>query len=158
MNGPVVIRIAMRALYRNKGRSLLTALGIIIGIAAVIAVVAVGQGATVMIRAQINSMGNNLVMIFPGSQRTGGFRGGAGTQQNLTAEDGDAILRECAYVTAVTPWCEAAFRSCTGRTIGRRPFRGWGPATRRSAVGICKRGSSLPSPMSGPARASACWA
>jgi len=65
MSWLIIIRIALRALYRNKGRSLLTALGIIIGIAAVIAVIAVGQGATVMIRAQINSMGNNLVLIFP---------------------------------------------------------------------------------------------
>jgi putative ABC transport system permease protein len=103
MNTPIVIRIAMRALYRNKGRSLLTALGIIIGIAAVIAVVAVGQGASVSMREQINSMGNNLVMIFPGSSKAGGFHGGMGTQQTLTADDGEAILRECAYVTAVSP-------------------------------------------------------
>ncbi len=81
------IRIAMRALYRNKGRSLLTALGIIIGIAAVIAVVAVGQGASVMIRTQINSMGNNLVMVFPGSMHAGGFHAGMGTQQGLLRVD-----------------------------------------------------------------------
>ncbi len=103
MNWLVTIRIAMRALYRNKGRSLLTALGIIIGIAAVIAVVAVAQGASVMIRTQINSMGNNLVMIFPGSTRVGGFHGGMGTQQTLTSDDGDAILRESQYVVAVSP-------------------------------------------------------
>lgn len=103
MNTPIVIRIAMRALYRNKGRSLLTALGIIIGIAAVIAVVAVGQGASVSMREQINSMGNNLVMVFPGSTRMGGFHGGMGSQQTLTADDGDAILRECSRVAAVSP-------------------------------------------------------
>jgi len=103
MNAPVVIRIAMRALYRNKGRSLLTALGIIIGIAAVIAVVAVGQGASVTMKEQIGSMGNNLVMIFPGSQQAGGFHGGMGTQQTLTADDGEAILQECAYVMAQSP-------------------------------------------------------
>jgi putative ABC transport system permease protein len=103
MNAQVTIRIAMRALYRNKGRSLLTALGIIIGIAAVIAVVAVGQGASVSVRTQISTMGNNLVTVFPGSMRTGGFHGGAGGQQTLTADDGEAILRECPHVTAVTP-------------------------------------------------------
>jgi len=103
MTGIITLRIAMRALVRNKTRSLLTALGIIIGIAAVIAVVAVGQGASVTMRNQINSMGNNLVMIFPGSQKTGGFHGGGGTQQTLTAEDGDAILLECPFVAAVTP-------------------------------------------------------
>ena len=103
MTGIVTIRIAMRALIRNKARSLLTALGIIIGIAAVIAVVAVGQGASVTMRNQISSMGNNLLLIFPGSQKTGGFHGGAGTQQTLTAEDGEAILRECPLVQAMTP-------------------------------------------------------
>ncbi|MEI6564138.1 MAG: ABC transporter permease [bacterium] len=103
MKGLITIRIAMRALVRNKGRSLLTALGIIIGIAAVIAVVAVGQGASVNMRSQISSMGNNLLLIFPGSQNSGGFRGGSGTQQNLTEEDGEAILQECLSVTAMTP-------------------------------------------------------
>jgi putative ABC transport system permease protein len=99
----MIIRIALRALYRNKTRSLLTALGIIIGIAAVIAVVAVGQGASVMMKAQIGSMGSNLVMIFPGSSRGGGFHGGMGTQQTLTADDGEMIARECPTVKAMSP-------------------------------------------------------
>jgi len=99
----MIVRIALRALYRNKTRSLLTALGIIIGIAAVIAVVAVGQGASVMMKKQIGSMGSNLVMIFPGSSRGGGFRGGMGTQPTLTAEDGEAIARECPAVQAISP-------------------------------------------------------
>ncbi len=103
MSWLVTLRIALRALRRNKGRSLLTALGIIIGIAAVIAVVAVGQGASVSMREQINSMGNNLVMVFPGSMRTGGFHGGAGSVQTLTAEDGEAIERECPNVRGVSP-------------------------------------------------------
>ena len=107
MNASVTLRIAMRALIRNKTRSLLTALGIIIGIAAVIAVVAVGQGASVTMQSQISSMGNNLVMIFPGSSKTGGFHGGAGTTQTLTAEDGDAILKECPFVRAATPLVRA---------------------------------------------------
>jgi putative ABC transport system permease protein len=103
MNGLMIIKIALRALARNKGRSMLTALGIIIGIAAVIAVVAVGQGASTNMKAQISSMGNNLLMIFPGSQNAGGFRGGSGTQQTLKVEDGEAILQECRFVTAMTP-------------------------------------------------------
>lgn len=107
MNGIITIKIALRALARNKGRSLLTALGIIIGIAAVIAVVAVGQGASVNMHSQISSMGNNLLMIFPGSQSTGGIRGGSGTQQTLTAEDGESILSESQYVTAMTPLIRA---------------------------------------------------
>jgi putative ABC transport system permease protein len=103
MNVGTVMRTALRALVRNKARSFLTALGIIVGIAAVIAVTAVGQGATVQVRTQINSMGDNLVMVFPGSMRTGGFHGGAGSQQTLTAEDGEAIARECQYVKAMSP-------------------------------------------------------
>ena len=103
MNGAVIFRLSLRALRRNKGRSLLTALGIIIGIAAVIAVVSVGEGASVMMRQQIESMGKNLVMIFPGSQKSGGFHGGAGTQQTLTAEDGEALLRECRQVETISP-------------------------------------------------------
>lgn len=107
MNGLMIIRIALRALYRNKTRSLLTALGIIIGIAAVIAVVAVGQGASVMMKSQIGSMGSNLVMIFPGSSKGGGFHGGMGTQQTLTAEDGATIARECQMVNAMSPMVRA---------------------------------------------------
>ena len=103
MNLLATLRIALRALLRNKVRSLLTALGIIVGIAAVIAVVAVGQGATVMMQRQINSMGNNLVVIFPGSMRTGGHQGGAGTQQNLSDDDVEAIARECPYAKVVAP-------------------------------------------------------
>ena len=103
MNTFTTLRIALRALRRNKGRSLLTALGIIIGIAAVIAVFAVTQGASSMMRDQISSMGNNIVMVWPGSTRTGGFHGGAGTQQTLTADDADAIALECSYVNAVSP-------------------------------------------------------
>ena len=103
MHAMMTCRIAIRALYRNKGRSLLTTLGIVIGIAAVIAVVAIGQGAAVMMKEQISSMGNNLVIIFPGTMRTGGFHSGAGGQQTLTAEDGEALLQESPYVAAVSP-------------------------------------------------------
>ncbi len=103
MMASVTFRIALRALRRNKGRALLTALGIIIGIAAVIAVIAVGQGASSMMKAQISSMGSNLVMVFPGSTQAGGFRGGSGSRENLTVEDGEAIARECAAVKAVSP-------------------------------------------------------
>ncbi len=99
----IIARLALRALVRHKTRSLLTVLGIIIGIAAVIAVVAVGQGASVSIQEQIRTMGNNLVAVVPGSLRAGGFHGGMGTQQTLTAEDGEVILRECPYVVAMSP-------------------------------------------------------
>lgn len=103
MNAGTVMRTALRALVRNKVRSFLTALGIIVGIAAVIAVVSVGQGATVQVKAQISSMGDNLVIVFPGSSRTGGFQGGMGSQQTLTVADGETIAREGSNVKAVCP-------------------------------------------------------
>ncbi len=103
MNFSLTWRVAWTALRRNLVRSLLTALGIIIGIAAVIAVLAVGAGASSQMRSQIGSMGDNLLMVFPGSMRTGGFHGGAGTQQTLTYEDGEAILNDCAGVRAFSP-------------------------------------------------------
>ena len=100
----MILKVALRAIARNKTRSLLTALGIIVGIAAVIAVVAIGQGAQTMMMNQINSMGSNLVMVFPGSRSQGGVHGGAGSVQTLTAEDGEAIAHDLSHlVRAVTP-------------------------------------------------------
>ena len=104
MNLWMILKVALRAIARNKTRSLLTALGIIVGIAAVIAVVAIGQGASTMMMSQINSMGNNLVMVFPGSSNQGGVHSGSGGSQTLTAEDGEAIARDLQHlVRAVTP-------------------------------------------------------
>lgn len=103
MNIFATIRVALWALLRNKVRSFLTMLGIIIGISAVIAVVAVGEGATVMIKGQIQSMGNNLVTIFPGNMSRGGVSFGSGSRSTLTASDGDAIIRECSNIKAITP-------------------------------------------------------
>jgi putative ABC transport system permease protein len=103
----LTLKVALRALIRNKVRSILTMLGIIIGIAAVIAVVAVGQGATVMIQEQISSMGDNILMIFPGSASSGGLHFGAGTRSTLTPQDAEAIMNECLYVKAVSPMVRA---------------------------------------------------
>ncbi len=103
MNPFLLLRVALRALWRSKVRSLLTSLGIIVGIAAVIAMKAIGDGATVMIQSQMSSLGDNLVLIFPGSQNAGGVRGGVGTQQNLMDGDATALARECVHVRAVCP-------------------------------------------------------
>jgi putative ABC transport system permease protein len=100
----MILKVALRAIARNKTRSLLTALGIIVGIAAVIAVVAIGQGASTMMMNQINSMGNNLIMVFPGSRNQGGVHSGSGGSQTLSAEDGEAIARDLQHlVRAVSP-------------------------------------------------------
>jgi putative ABC transport system permease protein len=103
MNLLLLLRVALRALWRAKVRSLLTSLGIIVGIAAVIAMMGLGHGATVMIQKQMSSLGVNLVMIQPGSQNTGGLRGGAGTQQNLTDDDVAALRGESPYVRTASP-------------------------------------------------------
>jgi len=103
MNPLLLLRMALRALWRAKVRSLLTSLGIIVGIAAVIAMKAIGDGATVMIQDQMSSLGNNLVMLFSGSQNTSGVRGGLGTQQNLMDSDAVALARECPHVQSVCP-------------------------------------------------------
>jgi putative ABC transport system permease protein len=103
-----IIRIALRALARNKARSFLTALGIIIGVASVIAMVSLGQGAQQQVQEQIASMGTNMLIVSSGSQRTGGLRGGFGSGTSLTPEDVAAIARECPAVAAVSPSVNAS--------------------------------------------------
>ena len=104
MNILMIFRVALRAIWRNKVRSLLTALGIIVGIAAVIAVIAIGNGASSQMKNSISSMGNNLVMIFPGSMRSGGMHMGAGASNTLTAEDGEQLENDYPeLVAAQTP-------------------------------------------------------
>ncbi len=103
-----ILKIALRALARNKARSALTMLGIIIGVASVIAMVSLGQGAQKQVQDQISSMGANLLIVQAGSQRTGGMRGGAGTSTTLTEDDMAAILRDVPTVTAATPSISAS--------------------------------------------------
>jgi putative ABC transport system permease protein len=98
-----ILKIALRALARNKARSALTMLGIIIGVGSVIAMVSLGQGAQEQVKEQISNMGANLLIVQAGSQRTGGFRGGAGTSTTMTPDDMDAILREVPTVAAASP-------------------------------------------------------
>jgi putative ABC transport system permease protein len=103
MNLWLTLRVAFRALGKNKMRAGLTVLGIVIGIAAVIAMVSLGQSAGAMIQEQFHSLGTNVVIIFPGSRQEGGVRRGAGTSTTLTPEDCDAINNECDSVVAASP-------------------------------------------------------
>ncbi|CAN5625709.1 ABC transporter permease [soil metagenome] len=96
------LRIAFRALRRNKLRSALTALGIIIGVAAVIAMVGIGNGARAQVEAQIASLGENVILVFSGSTPASGIRTGWGGAGTLKIEDADAIRREVPGVTAVS--------------------------------------------------------
>ncbi len=104
MNFVMIFRVAIRAIFRNKTRSLLTCLGIIVGIAAVIAVMAIGQGAQTMMVKEISSMGNNLMMVFPERRNHGAVSGGMGQGQNMTAADAEAVKRELPHlVQGVSP-------------------------------------------------------
>ncbi len=109
-----ILLSAFRALQRNKMRSFLTMLGIIIGVAAVIAMLAIGQGAEFSVKQQISALGTNVLIIFPGSQATGGIRFGAGSQTTLTEDDAAAIARECPAVAYVSPGSRAGGQVIAG--------------------------------------------
>jgi putative ABC transport system permease protein len=98
----MTLHAALRALRRNKLRSVLTMLGIIIGVAAVIAMVSVGQGANLAVQQQIESLGTNLLMIVPGASTASGVRSGWGGVSTLTLQDAETIKRECPSVGVVT--------------------------------------------------------
>ena len=104
-----IIRVAFRALQRNKMRAALTMLGIIIGVSAVVAMVSIGQGAQATVQAQIDSIGTNLLFVTAGAQNVGGVRSGTGDTgtNTLTVDDLEAIKREVPSVSMVTPTVNA---------------------------------------------------
>lgn len=103
MNIRNILKVALRSMGRNKMRSFLTMLGIIIGVGAVIAMMAIGQGAQYNIEQQIATLGTNVLLIFPGSSNQGGVRGGMGSMTSLTANDLDAIKTQCPSVSVAAP-------------------------------------------------------
>ncbi|WP_278631755.1 ABC transporter permease [Parabacteroides goldsteinii] len=103
MNGTNLIKIALRALANNKLRGFLTMLGIIIGVASVITMLAIGQGSKRSIQAQISEMGSNMIMIHPGADVRGGVRQDASAMETLKLEDYQNIVDEPRYVSAVSP-------------------------------------------------------
>ena len=103
INLPSTIKISLRALRVNKMRSALTMLGIIIGVAAVITMLAVGKGASTKISEQISAVGSNLIIVIPGSTTSSGIRLGSGSSQNLTRADAEAIKNECSAVSTTAP-------------------------------------------------------
>jgi len=98
-----LFKVAMSALKRNKLRSFLTMLGIIIGVASVITMLAIGQGSKKSIEDQISSMGSNMLFVMPGTMRMGGVQQGTSSSQRLTVSDMNAIKTECSAVIAVSP-------------------------------------------------------
>jgi putative ABC transport system permease protein len=104
MNLWMVFKVSILAILRNKTRSFLTCIGIIVGIAAVISVLAIGKGASTMMVKEISSMGNNLIMVWPDWNRRGTVRAGAGAGQTMTAGDAEAIERELGHIVmSVSP-------------------------------------------------------
>lgn len=113
MNSKTILKVAVKSIMKARMRSLLTALGIIIGVSAVVVMVAIGDGAQQQVKAQIDSLGSNLIIITPGSSNTGGVRGGAGTFNRFTLEDVEKIEELATLITGVTPIVQSG-----GQVIG----------------------------------------
>jgi len=135
-----IIRVAFRALQRNKMRAALTMLGIIIGVSAVVAMVSIGQGAQATVQAQIDSIGTNLLFVSAGAQNVGGVRSGTGDTgtNTLTVEDLDAIKREVPSVSMVTPSVNSRGQLVAGNANWNTQIQGVSeqfPDIRKWAVG-----------------------
>ncbi|MFI5304304.1 MAG: ABC transporter permease [Nitrospiria bacterium] len=141
INIPSTVKISLKALMGNKMRSILTMLGIIIGVGAVITMLAVGNGAQEQISAQIASMGSNLLMVLPGASTSGGVRMGMGTQLTLTYNDVEGIRKEISSVQAAAPILNGVAQIVYGNqnwstgVVGTTPsmleVRDWGVALGR---------------------------
>ncbi|KAB3859603.1 FtsX-like permease family protein [Phocaeicola vulgatus] len=103
MNGTNLFKIALRALANNKLRAFLTMLGIIIGVASVIAMLAIGQGSKKSIQQQLSEMGSNMIMIHPGAEMRGGVRQDPSAMQTLKLENYEKLSEECTYLSGISP-------------------------------------------------------
>jgi putative ABC transport system permease protein len=103
MKQRTLLKIASQSIVKNKMRTVLTMLGIVIGVGAVIVMVAIGNGAQMMIKSQINSLGTNLIIVMPGATMQGGANQGAGSFNRLTVDDADKLKREGTLLSAVSP-------------------------------------------------------
>lgn len=139
---PSTIKISIGSLRVNKMRSALTMLGIVIGVGAVITMLALGTGARTKIEEQISSIGSNLLIVLPGATSAGGVRMGAGTQPTLSTYDADAIQRECPAVLYVAPTIGGVVQAVygnqnwstgvTGTTPNMLLVRDWGVSAGRT--------------------------
>jgi putative ABC transport system permease protein len=114
MNLSLIIRVALRAVAKNKTRAALTVLGIVIGVAAVILLVSISQSAGLMVQNQFQSLGTNVIFVIPGSQHGGGVRLASGTITTLIAADADALVAECPAVLAASPMVNARAQIIAG--------------------------------------------
>ncbi len=114
MNGTNLFKIAIRTLANNKLRAFLTMLGIIIGVASVIAMLAIGQGSKRSIQKQISEMGSNMIMIHPGGEMRGGVRQDPSSMQTLKLENYETLRDECVYLSAISPNVSASGQLISG--------------------------------------------
>lgn len=124
MNLKNLLKAALRSLAKNKMRTFLTMLGIIIGVASVIAMLAIGQGSRQSIQAQISTLGTNVLMIWPQASSTGGVRMEAGSSQRMTLEDLNAIRDRCPSVAYITPQVRTSGQLVAGNTNWRTSVYG----------------------------------
>jgi putative ABC transport system permease protein len=122
-----IYRVALVALRRNPMRTVLTMLGVIIGVGCVVAMVAIGQGASAAIQSQIGALGTNFLLIHSGSHSRGGVHGGAGSVQNLTADDAAAIVRDCPSVAVADPGVRTGAQVVYGDQNWATSVQGTGP-------------------------------
>jgi putative ABC transport system permease protein len=128
MNVSNLLRIAFRALQHNKMRAFLTMLGIIIGVAAVIAMVAIGEGSKASIQSQISAMGSNMITIRPNSNVSAGVRLNSASVQTLTLDDVEALLKQGQYMSAVSPAVSAKGQAINGSLNWSTTVQGVSPS------------------------------
>lgn len=124
MKQQTLLKLASQSILKNKMRTLLTMLGIVIGVGAVIVMVAIGNGAQARIQDQINSLGTNVIMIMPGTTQQGGASQGAGTFNRLTVEDAEKVKREATTLAAVSPVIFTRTQAIAGGTNWRTQING----------------------------------
>jgi putative ABC transport system permease protein len=124
MKQSTLLKVAAQSIRKNKMRTLLTMLGIVIGVSAVIVMVAIGNGARQQIESRINSLGTNVILVMPTASNKGGASQGAGSYNKLTVEDADKIKREATLVAAVSPVAAAAAQVIGGEGNWRTRING----------------------------------
>src|SRR5579863_4784785 len=128
MDFAAVVRVALRALGRNKMRTILTMLGIIIGVGAVICTVAIGEGASNQIQESLRNLGDNIVFISAGSVNHGGVHMGSSATKTLTVDDANAIARQIPVMVRISPGVGASAQLVYGNQNWYTHVRGVGPA------------------------------
>ena len=145
MNYTNLLKIALRAIAANKMRSFLTALGIIIGVASVITMLAIGQGSKKSIQANIAEMGSNMIMIHPGADIRGGVRQDPSAMQTLKLTDYQSIRDNCHYVKAVSPVVNSSGQWIYGNNNTQSTIYGVNPSILKYASSPLRMANVSPS-------------